>query len=160
MSLRLGGIAAIIGALFWAAGGIFGSGLVVQVEREQARAFGRQRLDLRRRQPGGPQPLERQAHRRAKGAGLDDRRVAHAYLAELLDKAFGDLERPAVFRDVLTQEDDALVSAHGFAQAVILIVLIAGGIAVYGLFLALFGVTDWASAISAFRQKAPRDLRG
>ena len=49
---------------------------------------------------------------------------------------------------------------HGIAQAALLVVLISGGIAVYGLFLALFGVTGWASAISAFSQKTPRDLRG
>ena len=35
-------------------------------------------------------------------------------------------------------------TAHGLAQAALLGVLIAGGIAIYGLLLALFGVTSWA----------------
>ena len=43
-------------------------------------------------------------------------------------------------------------SAHGLVQAVILLVLIAGGIAIYGLFLGFFGVTGWREAVSAFRQ--------
>jgi putative peptidoglycan lipid II flippase len=50
--------------------------------------------------------------------------------------------------------------SHGLAQAALLIVLISGGIAVYGLFLGVLGVTDWASAVGALSQKAPRDLRG
>jgi putative peptidoglycan lipid II flippase len=48
---------------------------------------------------------------------------------------------------------------HGLAQAALLAVLIAGGIAVYGLLLALFGVTGWNEAVSAFRQSPARDLR-
>ena len=43
-------------------------------------------------------------------------------------------------------------TAHGLAQAALLGVLIAGGIAIYGLLLALFGVINWAEAISAIRQ--------
>jgi putative peptidoglycan lipid II flippase len=43
-------------------------------------------------------------------------------------------------------------SAHGLVQAVILLVLIAGGIAIYGLFLGLFGVTGWREAVGAIRQ--------
>jgi putative peptidoglycan lipid II flippase len=50
-------------------------------------------------------------------------------------------------------------SAHGLAQAAVLMVLIAGGIAVYGLFLALFGVTTWNDAVHAIRQTTPSDLR-
>ena len=42
---------------------------------------------------------------------------------------------------------------HGFAQIVLLLVLIAGGIAIYGLFLRLFGVTGWREAVNAIRQK-------
>jgi putative peptidoglycan lipid II flippase len=42
--------------------------------------------------------------------------------------------------------------AHGLVQAVILLVLIAGGIAIYGLFLGLFGVTGWREAVGAIRQ--------
>jgi putative peptidoglycan lipid II flippase len=48
---------------------------------------------------------------------------------------------------------------HGIARAVLLGVLISGGIAVYGLLLALFGVTGWNEAISAFRHSPARDLR-
>ncbi len=43
-------------------------------------------------------------------------------------------------------------TAHGLVQALILLVLIAGGIAIYGLFLGFFGVTGWREAVSAFRQ--------
>lgn len=43
-------------------------------------------------------------------------------------------------------------SAHGLVQAVILLLLIAGGIAIYGLFLRLFGVTGWREAVNAIRQ--------
>jgi putative peptidoglycan lipid II flippase len=50
-------------------------------------------------------------------------------------------------------------SAHDLAQAVVLMVLLAGGIAVYGLFLALFGITTWNDAVRAIRQTAPSDLR-
>jgi putative peptidoglycan lipid II flippase len=49
--------------------------------------------------------------------------------------------------------------AHGLAQAVVLAVLIAGGIASYGLFLRLFGITGWREAVNALRQAAPADLR-
>jgi putative peptidoglycan lipid II flippase len=46
-------------------------------------------------------------------------------------------------------------SAHGFVQAVLLLAVIAAGIAIYGLFLRLFGVTGWREAVNAFRQSAP-----
>jgi len=49
--------------------------------------------------------------------------------------------------------------AHGLAQAVLLAMLIAGAIAIYGLLLGLFGVTDWRKALSALRQTGPGDLR-
>jgi putative peptidoglycan lipid II flippase len=44
--------------------------------------------------------------------------------------------------------------AHGLVQAVLLLAVIAAGIAVYGLFLRLFGVTGWREAVNAFRQSA------
>jgi putative peptidoglycan lipid II flippase len=50
-------------------------------------------------------------------------------------------------------------SAHGVAQAVFLALLITGATAVYGLFLAVFGVTKWGDAVGAIRQTAPSDLR-
>jgi putative peptidoglycan lipid II flippase len=50
-------------------------------------------------------------------------------------------------------------SAHGLAQAAVLMMLIAGGIAAYGLFLGLFGVTTWNDAVRAIRQIPPSDLR-
>jgi putative peptidoglycan lipid II flippase len=50
--------------------------------------------------------------------------------------------------------------ANGLAQAILLIILIVAGIAVYGLFLGLFGVTGWREAVSAFRQTRPADLHG
>jgi len=49
--------------------------------------------------------------------------------------------------------------AHGFWQAVTLTCLIAGGIAVYALFLALFAVTSWREAVSAIQSSPSRDLR-
>ena len=42
--------------------------------------------------------------------------------------------------------------AHGLVQALLLLLLIGGGIAIYGLFLGLFGVTGWREAVGAFRQ--------
>ncbi|MFZ2157827.1 MAG: murein biosynthesis integral membrane protein MurJ [Bradyrhizobium sp.] len=51
-------------------------------------------------------------------------------------------------------------SAHGLVQAALLAALISGGIAIYSLLLALFGVASWADAVSAVRQNPPRDLRG
>lgn len=50
-------------------------------------------------------------------------------------------------------------NAHGLAQAVLLAVLISGGIAIYGLFLALFGVIRWSEAVSATRRTKHSDLR-
>ena len=49
--------------------------------------------------------------------------------------------------------------AHAIAQAIFLGLLIAGGMAVYGLLLALFGVIKWADAVSAVRQTTAPDLR-
>jgi putative peptidoglycan lipid II flippase len=48
---------------------------------------------------------------------------------------------------------------HGVAQAALLLVLIAGAVAVYGLLLAAFGVTGWREAIAALRQKPSPHLR-
>jgi putative peptidoglycan lipid II flippase len=50
-------------------------------------------------------------------------------------------------------------SAHGVAQAVVLVLLISAAIAIYGLLLALFGVIRWGDAVSAIRQTAASDLR-
>jgi putative peptidoglycan lipid II flippase len=48
---------------------------------------------------------------------------------------------------------------HGLAQASVLLVLIIGGMATYGLLLSLLGVTGWREALGAFRQTPPDDLR-
>jgi putative peptidoglycan lipid II flippase len=50
-------------------------------------------------------------------------------------------------------------TAHGLAQAALLVLLIAGGVAIYGLSLALFGVIGWSQGVNAVRQTRPRDLR-
>jgi putative peptidoglycan lipid II flippase len=50
-------------------------------------------------------------------------------------------------------------TAHGLAQAALAAVLILGGIAVYGLLLALFGVTSWSAAVAAIRHRSPSGLR-
>ena len=42
--------------------------------------------------------------------------------------------------------------AHGLVQAVALLIVIAAGVASYGLFLHLFGVTGWREAVNAVRQ--------
>jgi len=42
--------------------------------------------------------------------------------------------------------------AHGLVQAVTLLMVISAGIAIYGLFLRLFGVIGWREAVNAFRQ--------
>ena len=61
----------------------------------------------------------------------------------------------AATRLVLAQNADL----HGLAQAAALLVLIIGGIAIYGLLLTLFGVTGWREALDAVRQTPPGDLR-
>jgi putative peptidoglycan lipid II flippase len=50
-------------------------------------------------------------------------------------------------------------NAHGLAQALLLIALIAGAIAIYGLLLALSGVIGWDDAVNAVGQTRPDDLR-
>jgi putative peptidoglycan lipid II flippase len=50
-------------------------------------------------------------------------------------------------------------TAHGIAQAVVLVMLISGGIAIYGLLLALFGVIRWGDAVNAISQTTASDLR-
>jgi putative peptidoglycan lipid II flippase len=49
--------------------------------------------------------------------------------------------------------------AHGLAQALVLLILIGGGMAIYGLHLALFGVIARGDALGAIRQTRPSDLR-
>jgi putative peptidoglycan lipid II flippase len=48
---------------------------------------------------------------------------------------------------------------QGAAQAVVLLVVISGGIAVYALALGLFGVTGWRQTLNAIRPLPPDDLR-
>jgi putative peptidoglycan lipid II flippase len=50
-------------------------------------------------------------------------------------------------------------NGHGAAQAVTLVVLIVGGIAVYGLLLTWLGVTGWRDALAAIRRRPSGDLR-
>ena len=53
----------------------------------------------------------------------------------------------------------AFANLHGLAQAAALLVLIAAGIASYGLILRLFGVIGWREAVNAVRQNPPSSLR-
>jgi len=54
---------------------------------------------------------------------------------------------------LLTRALPALTSgAHGLVQAFLLLAVIAAGIAVYGLFLQLLGVTGWREAVNAVRR--------
>jgi putative peptidoglycan lipid II flippase len=48
---------------------------------------------------------------------------------------------------------------HGLSEAVVLLSLIAGGIALYGLLLRLFGVIRCHEAVNAIRPKPPGGLR-
>jgi putative peptidoglycan lipid II flippase len=48
---------------------------------------------------------------------------------------------------------------HGLAQAAVLAVSIAGGIAAYGICLGLFGVTGWRETVNAIRPAKSGDLR-
>jgi putative peptidoglycan lipid II flippase len=50
-------------------------------------------------------------------------------------------------------------TTHGIAQAILLLMLIAGGMAIYGLLLALLGVIKWGDAVSAISQTTASDLR-
>ena len=52
-----------------------------------------------------------------------------------------------------------VAEAHGLAQVAMLGALIIGGVALYALFLALFGVIGWAEAVGALKGSPPRDLR-
>jgi putative peptidoglycan lipid II flippase len=49
--------------------------------------------------------------------------------------------------------------AHGLVHAMLLMLLISGAIAVYGLFLAVSGAIRWDDAVNAVRPAAPADLR-
>jgi len=49
--------------------------------------------------------------------------------------------------------------APGLAQAILLLILIAGGMAIYGLLLAQFGVIAWGNAVIAIRRTRSSDLR-
>jgi putative peptidoglycan lipid II flippase len=51
------------------------------------------------------------------------------------------------------------VSPHGLAQTVLVVMLISGGIAIYGLLLALLGVIQRDDAVNAIRQTADPGLR-
>lgn len=51
-------------------------------------------------------------------------------------------------------------NAHGLAQAALLGLTISGGMAIYGLLLALFGVTGWREAVGAIRPTKAPGLRG
>jgi len=48
---------------------------------------------------------------------------------------------------------------HGLVQAALLAMLIAAGLAVYGLLLTLFGAVNWAESIQSVRPSPPPDLR-
>jgi putative peptidoglycan lipid II flippase len=50
-------------------------------------------------------------------------------------------------------------NAHGFTQAVVVILLIAGAITIYGLLLALSGVIRWNASVNVFKRTAASDLR-
>ena len=57
------------------------------------------------------------------------------------------------FTPALTQ------GSNGLLQAIVLFLLIAAGMTIYGLFLRLFGITGWRDAVGAIRQNRAGDLR-
>ncbi len=48
-----------------------------------------------------------------------------------------------------------MAGAHSLVQAAALLIVIAAGIAIYGLFLRVFGVIGWREAINAIRRPRP-----
>jgi putative peptidoglycan lipid II flippase len=54
---------------------------------------------------------------------------------------------------------DRAAGAHGLVQAAVLVILMAGAIGSYGLFLRLIGVTGWREAVNAIKRPAQGDLR-
>jgi hypothetical protein len=48
---------------------------------------------------------------------------------------------------------------HALANAAVLMMLIAGAVAIYGLLLVLLGVISWDEALIGLRQNARSDLR-
>jgi putative peptidoglycan lipid II flippase len=50
-------------------------------------------------------------------------------------------------------------NAHGLTQAVVLTLMIAGAVTVYGLLLAVSGVIRWNASVNAFKRTAASDLR-
>jgi putative peptidoglycan lipid II flippase len=60
----------------------------------------------------------------------------------------------------LAARQTPLENLHGVAQALVLLGLIAAGVAFYGLLLRLFGVISWREAVNAVRQNRPGGLRG
>ena len=63
-----------------------------------------------------PPPQERAAHGDAHRSGLGDRRVDDAVVAELIEEATCDRERPAELGDVLSHEEDAFILTHRMTQ--------------------------------------------
>jgi putative peptidoglycan lipid II flippase len=53
----------------------------------------------------------------------------------------------------------SLTNIHSIAQAAVVLVLIAGGIAAYGGLLGILGVTGWRETLNAIRQRPRSDLR-
>ena len=70
-------------------------------------------LDLAHR----PEPAHREADRGADDAGLGQRRVEHALLAELGLQPLGDAEHPAELADVFAHEQHAVVLGHRAPQS-------------------------------------------
>ena len=65
----------------------------------------------------GPHAHQRRADRGADDAGLGDRRVHDALLAELFEHAVGDLECAAVDADVFAEDEHAFVALHLFPDS-------------------------------------------
>jgi len=67
----------------------------------------------------GPAADEGGAHACTRLRGFRDRRVDHALRSEALEQARRDLEQAAHLRDVLADDEDALVAAHLLVQGLV-----------------------------------------
>ena len=72
--------------------------------------------------------------------------VFHMPLAQHHQMPTSRVQHTATFAAIPT------ATSHGLAQAIILVVLIAGAIAVYATLLAAFGITGWRETMAALRR--------
>jgi hypothetical protein len=67
----------------------------------------------------GQQSVQRHPDRHAHDRRLGERRVDHAFLAELLHEAPGDAEHAAAAPDILSQNDHSIVGRHRVVKGIV-----------------------------------------